>query len=114
MVNDLLPFAEYLTARQPATTSLRQLRRDHVEDYLTWNRTRPWRGQRAAAGNGRVISAAVAQSAVLSLRNVRDDIAAWGWSEAPPCRLVFAADVPKLGQPRVTTASQVLSPATSP
>ena len=27
-----------------------------------------------------------------------DDIAAWGWAEAPPRRLVFAADVPKLGQ----------------
>jgi integrase len=99
LVNDLLPFAEYLTARQPGITSLRQLRRDHVEGYLTWNRTRPWRGQRAAAGNGRVISAAVAQSTILSLRNMLDDIAAWGWSDAPPRRLVFAADVPKLGQP---------------
>ena len=28
-----------------------------------------------------------------------DDIAAWGWAAAPPRRLVFAADVPKLGQP---------------
>ena len=99
LVNDLLPFAEYLTASQPGITSLRQLRRDHVESYLTWNRTRPWRGQRAAAGNGRVISAAVAQSTVLSLRNMLDDIAAWGWAEAPSRRLVFAADVPRLGQP---------------
>ena len=98
LVNDLLPFAEYLTARQPAITSLRQLRRDHIEGYLTWNRTRPWRGQRAAAGNGRAISAAVAQSTVLTLRNMLDDIAAWGWAEAPHRRLVFAADVPKLGQ----------------
>jgi integrase len=99
LVNDLLPFAEYLTARQPAITSLRQLRRDHIEGYLTWNRTRPWRGQRAAAGNGRAISAAVAQSTILTLRNMLDDIAAWGWAEAPSRRLVFAADVPKLGQP---------------
>jgi hypothetical protein len=78
LVNDLLPFAEYLTASQSGITSLRQLRRDHVEGYLAWNRTRPWRGQRAAAGNGRVISAAVAQSTVLSLRNMLDDIAARG------------------------------------
>jgi hypothetical protein len=28
-----------------------------------------------------------------------DDIGAWGWEEAPPRRLVFAADVPRLGQP---------------
>ena len=99
LVNDLLPFAEYLTARQPGVLSLRHLGRGHVEDYLTWNRARPWRGQRAAAGNGRVISAAVAQSAVLSLRNMLDDIGAWGWAEAPARRLVFAADVPKLTQP---------------
>ena len=99
LINDLLPFAEYLSSHHPGITSLRKLRRDHVEGYLTWNRTRPWRGQRAAAGNGRAVSAAVAQSTVLTLRNMLDDIADWGWSEAPPRRLVFAADVPKLGQP---------------
>jgi integrase len=99
LVNDLLPFAEYLAAHHPGITSLRQLDRGHIEGYLTWSRTRPWRGQRAAAGNGRAISAAVAQSAVLSLRNMLDDIAAWGWADAPSRRLVFAADVPKLAQP---------------
>jgi hypothetical protein len=83
LVNDLLPFAEYLTACQPGITSLRQLTRGHVEGYLTWNRTRPWRGQRAAAGTGRTVSVAVAQSSVLSLRNMLDDISAWGWAEAP-------------------------------
>ncbi|OOK70568.1 phage integrase family protein [Mycobacterium kansasii] len=36
---------------------------------------------------------------MLSLRNLLDDITAWGWEEAPPRRLVFAADVPKLDQP---------------
>jgi len=36
---------------------------------------------------------------VLSLRNLLDDITAWGWQQAPPRRLVFAADVPKLDQP---------------
>jgi integrase len=51
------------------------------------------------AGQGRAISASVAQSAVLSLRNMLDDIAAWGWADAPPRRLVFAADVPRLDQP---------------
>jgi hypothetical protein len=84
VVNDLLPFAGYLTARHPEVTTLRRLERGHVEGYLTWSRTRPWRGQRAAAGKGRAISAAVAQSSVLTLRNMLDDIAAWGWAEAPP------------------------------
>ena len=68
LVNDLLPFAEYLTAHHPGITSLRQLDRGHIEGYLAWNRTRPWRGQRAAAGNGRAISAAVSQSAVNTSR----------------------------------------------
>jgi integrase len=99
LVNDLLPFAEYLTAHHPDITCLHQLERSHIEGYLTWNRTRPWRGQRAAAGKGRTISVAVAQSAVLSLRNMLDDIAAWGWADTPSRRLVFAADVPKLDQP---------------
>jgi hypothetical protein len=57
---------------------------------LAWIRTRGWRGQRAAAGAGRTISVAVAASAVLSLRNLLDDITAWGWQQAPPRRLVFA------------------------
>jgi integrase len=30
---------------------------------------------------------------------VLDDIAAWGWAEAPARRLVFAADVPRIDQP---------------
>ncbi len=99
LVNDLLPFADYLCVHHPAVTSLRQLEREHIEGYLAWHRTRPWRGRRAAAGTGRPISAAVAQAAVLSLRNMLDDIAAWGWAEAPARRLVFAADVPRLDQP---------------
>jgi integrase len=99
LINDLLPFAEYLTAHYPQLISLRELDRTRIEGFLAWNRTRGWRGQRAAAGAGRTVSAAVAQSAVLSLRNLLDDITAWGWQQAPPRRLVFAADVPKLDQP---------------
>lgn len=99
LINDLLPFAEYLTSHHPQITCLSRLDRACIEAYLTWNRTRGWRGQRAAAGAGRAISTAVAQSAVLSLRNLLDDITAWGWQQAPPRRLVFAADVPKLDQP---------------
>jgi len=36
---------------------------------------------------------------VLSLRNLLEDITAWGWERAPPQQLVFTADVPKLDQP---------------
>ena len=99
LINDLLPFAEYLTAHHPQLIGLHQLDRACIEGFLAYNRTRGWRGQRAAAGAGRTVSAAVAQSAVLSVRNLLDDITAWGWPEASTRRLVFAADVPKLDQP---------------
>jgi site-specific recombinase XerD len=99
LINDLLPFAEYLTTHHPEITCLSKLNRAYVEGYLAWHRTRGWRGRRAAAGAGRTISAAVAQSAVLSLRNLLEDITVWGWQQAPARRLVFAADVPKLDQP---------------
>jgi len=33
---------------------------------------------------------------VLTLRNLLEDITAWGWTDAPRHRLVFAADIPKL------------------
>ena len=92
LVNDLLPFAEFLTAHHPDVTTLRDLQRSHVEEFLIWNRSRPWRGRKARP---QPVSAA-AQSAVLSLRNLLEDIAAWGWAKAPSRRLVFAADVPKL------------------
>jgi integrase len=99
LINDLLPFAEYLTTHHPEITCLSRLDRACIGGYLAWNRTRGWRGRRAAAGAGRTVSVAVAHSSVLSVRNLLDDITAWGWEQAPPRRLVFAADVPKLDQP---------------
>jgi site-specific recombinase XerD len=99
LINDLLPFAEYLTAHAPEIRHLRHLRRHHIEAYLIWNRHRPWRGRHAAAGAGRTISTAVAQTAVLTLRNMLDDITDWGWEDVPTRRLVFRADIPKLDHP---------------
>lgn len=96
LVNDLLPFAEFLTTHHADVTTLRDLERHHVEEFLIWNRTRPWRGRKARP---QPVSPAVAQAAVLSLRNLLEDIAAWGWAEAPSGRLVFAADIPKLDRP---------------
>ena len=60
LINDLLPFAEYVTAHHPEITCLSRLDRACVEGYLAWNRTRGWRGQRATAGAGRTVSVAVA------------------------------------------------------
>ena len=89
-------FAEFLTAHDPDLVSLRDLRRDHIEAFLLHNATRTWRGRKA---RDRVVSASVRQAAVLSVRNMLEDITLWGWSQAPGRALVFATDIPKLDQP---------------
>ncbi len=100
LINDLLPFAEFLHARHPEVRTLAMLQRPHLEAFLLHNRTRQWRGQRALGqGAGRRISPAVAASTVLSVRNLLDDLTSWDWTDAPTRRLLFAADVPKLDQP---------------
>ncbi len=96
LVNDLIPFGVFLGDRFPDIRELCQLERHHVEAFLVWNRTRPWRGRVARAQQ---VSASVAHSAVLSLRNFLDDICLWGWADRPAHRLVFASDVPRLPRP---------------
>ncbi len=96
LANDLIVFGEYLGAHHREVGSLRELERGHVEGFLVWNRTRPWRGRLARP---RAVSASVAHSTVLALRNFLDDITLWGWAERPARRLVFTSDVPKLPRP---------------
>lgn len=96
LANDLILFGEYLDAHHPEVGSLRALERRHVEGFLVWNRTRPWRGRLARP---KAVSISVAHEAVLALRNFLDDITLWGWAERPARRLVFASDVPRLPRP---------------
>ncbi|MDZ4248468.1 MAG: tyrosine-type recombinase/integrase [Candidatus Nanopelagicales bacterium] len=103
LANDLLSFAEFLTSHHSDVASLRRLHRGHIEEFLTWNRTRTWRGAHAKS---RPVGPTMARSAVLSVRSMFEDIAMWGWAEAPGRQLVFAADIPKLG----TTLPRALSP----
>lgn len=56
------------------------------------------RGAAPASVNRRV-SASVAHSAVLTVRNFLHDIAVWGWADRPRRRLLFASDVPRLPRP---------------
>ena len=93
LINDLIPFGEFLAERHPDIVSLRQLDRRHVEGFLAYNRTRTWRGRKS---RDQQVSAAVAHAAVLSLRNFLDDVTLWGWAERPPRQLLFATDVPRL------------------
>jgi len=97
LVNDLVPFGEFLGAHCPDVSSLRQLERRHVEAFLVWNRhERTWRGRKARAQR---VSDAVVHSTVLSVRNFLDDICLWGWADRPARQLLFAADVPRLPRP---------------
>lgn len=96
LVDDLIPFGEFVGQQFPKLTSLRQLERHHIEAFLEWNRTRTWRGR--VARNQRVSASAV-HATVLSIRNFFDDITLWGWAERPPRRLVFSNDVPRLPRP---------------
>lgn len=96
LANSLIVFGEYLGAHHPEVGSLRALERRHVEGFLVWNRTRPWRGRLARP---KAVSLSVAHEAVLALRNFLDDLTLWGWAERPARRLVFATDVPRLPRP---------------
>jgi hypothetical protein len=96
LANSLIVFGEYLGAHHPEIGSLRALERRHVEGFLVWNRTRPWRGRLARP---KAVSISVAHEAVLTLRNFLDDVTLWRWAERPARRLVFASDVPRLPRP---------------
>jgi integrase len=96
LVNDLIPFGLFLAEHHPALSRIAQLDRHHIEEFLVWNRTRAWRGRVA---RDQRVSASVAHSTVLTLRNFLDDITLWGWADGPSRQLVFATDVPRLPRP---------------
>lgn len=87
-------FAAHLAKTDPALTSLAELdRRRHIETYLTAT---------ALAVNSRTgapLSAAERRGRVLTVHCLLNDIAEWGWPEAPTRRLVFRSDIPKLPRP---------------
>jgi integrase len=84
-------FAAHLAAVDPALASLAELdRRRHIETYLTAT---------AVAMNSRTgapIQASERRGRVLAVHCLLNDIAEWGWPEAPQRRLVFRSDIPKL------------------
>jgi len=84
-------FAAHLAAVDPALASLVDLdRRRHIETYLTAT---------AVATNSRTgapIQASERRGRILAVHCLLNDIAEWGWPEAPKRRLVFRSDIPKL------------------
>lgn len=90
-------FTDWLADHHPEVRRLDQLERSaHIEPYLAWARTRPWRG---ANGRGRTVSLRLFHHDLVDLRAFFEDIAAWGWTSAPQRRLLYLTDLPRLPEP---------------
>ena len=85
---------DWIADQHPDVARLDQLDRNrHIEPFLAWARTRPWRG---ANGSGKNVGLTVFHHDVVDLRVFFEDIAEWGWPTAPQRRLIFLADLPRL------------------
>ena len=84
-------FAAHLAAVDPALASLAELdRRRHIETYLTAT------AEAMNSRTGAPIQASERRGRILAVHCLLNDIAEWGWPEAPQRRLVFRSDIPKL------------------
>ncbi len=92
--SELAHFGRFLARHDPGLASLALLdRQRHIEPYLT---------EVAVAVNhrtGQPIAASTAKQRIQSVGSFLDAIAEWGWPEAPPRRLIFPRDAPKLPHP---------------
>jgi hypothetical protein len=90
----LAGFGQFLTQIDPELESLTQLdRRRHIEPFLT---------SLTGATNsvtGEPITVADQARRVHAVANFLAEITEWGWDEAPPRRLVFRSDLPRLPRP---------------
>jgi len=91
LTSALAIFGEFLSDEFPELTTTTDLERRHVEAFMTWTATRPGRGSQ---NHVRQVGPATIAHAVITLRTFLDDIAAWGWTQSPPRRLVFPTDIP--------------------
>ena len=96
-IKSVMVFFDWLAERHPGVRRLDQLERTaHIEPFLIWERTRPWRG---ANGRNRTISATQVHHDIVELRVFFEDIAEWGWPSQPRGRLLFTADIPRMPDP---------------
>ena len=91
LTSALAIFGEFLSIRFPELTSTADLERRHIDAFMTWTATRPGRGNHHHVLQ---VGPATIAHAVITLRTFLDDIAAWGWAQSPPRRLVFPTDIP--------------------
>jgi site-specific recombinase XerD len=87
-------FAAHLAAIDQDLPSVAELdRRRHIETYLTAT------AEAVNSRTGAPLSASERRARVLAVHCLLNDIAEWGWPEAPARRLVFRSDIPKLSRP---------------
>jgi integrase len=83
----------FLADADPDLDSIAHLdRRRHIEPYLTSL------VDAVSAKNDELITVADRSRRVLALAGFLTDITEWGWPDAPPRKLVFRDDIPKLPQ----------------
>lgn len=94
MGSRLAHFGRHLAAVDPHLASLADLdRQRHIE---------PWLHTIAAARHrrsGQPLSVSERRSRIFTVKVMLNDIAEWGWAQAPRRRLIFASDVPRLPRP---------------
>jgi integrase len=84
----------WLADHHPEVERLDQLDRTrHIEPFLAWAKTRPFRGTNAG---GRTIGPTVFHHDIVDLRVFFEDIAEWDWPSAPQRRLLFLSDIPRM------------------
>jgi hypothetical protein len=105
-------FGEFLAGIDPDLDSITALdRRKHIEPYLSSM------VDAVNTKNGESITVADRSRRVLALMGFLTDITEWDWPEAPPRKLLFRDDIPKLPQTLPTTCpstSTGASPRSSP
>ena len=89
----LMHFGVFLADIDPGLESVAALdRRTHIESYLTSL------ADTINPKNGEMITVADRSRRVLAVMGFLTDITEWGWPEAPPRKLLFRDDNPKLPQ----------------
>lgn len=88
----LAVFGGWLADAHPEVQRLAQLSRAHLEAFLVWTHERASQGR---ATRGEPISVGHAAHQIVDLKTFFDDLAGWGWAEAPTSTLLHRTDIPR-------------------
>lgn len=87
-------FGRFLAQADPDLESLVHLdRRRHIEPYLSAV------AEARNSFSGQPLAASERRSRIVAVRCMFDDIAEWGWPEAPTRRMIFSRDLPRIPRP---------------